>query len=155
MTTQSPQQSRATDISVVAAVVSALSIIVALVGVGFGLRAVSDSKGTDTVAAAAAASPTVTLTEFKISPAAITAPLDGTITVVNKGTMQHNLHVDGQKNLTAMIDGGATTTLSLAGLPAGTYKVICDVPGHSSAGMTADLTIGGSGASSAAGPAAT
>ncbi len=151
MSTESPQQSRASDVSVVAAVVSALSILVALAGVGFGMRAVSKADENKTVAAAAVESPTVTLSEFKISPSAITAPVNGTITVVNKGTVQHNLHVDGQSNTTAMIDAGGSSTLSLAGLPAGTYKVICDVPGHASAGMTADLTIGASPSTAAAG----
>jgi len=93
----------------------------------------------------------VTLTEFTIS-GDLNVPEGGSIEVSNTGTQAHNLSIDGGPT-TKDIAPGASETLSLAGLKAGTYKVICAVPGHEQAGMTATLTVGGAsggGTSSAA-----
>ncbi len=40
-------------------------------------------------------------------------------------------------------DPGATARGTFRAPPAGTYQVICDIPGHLSAGMEADLTVTG------------
>jgi hypothetical protein len=48
--------------------------------------------------------------------------------VVNDGSMQHNLAIDGRSLATPMINPGGSAPIVLSGLPAGTYKVLCQVP---------------------------
>jgi hypothetical protein len=82
----------------------------------------------------------VTFTEFKITPQVITAARACE-------TRRHQQRHPGTtckcpaqrcKDLPA----GASETLDLGDLKAGsTYKVICEIPGHESSGMVAQLTI--------------
>lgn len=89
----------------------------------------------------------VTLSEFLIDPDMIHADADGTLAIKNTGSAPHNFEIKGTKLKTADIGPGGAATLSLKGLKAGTYEVICAIPGHASQGMKASLTIGGSGGS--------
>ena len=93
----------------------------------------------------AAAGTTVTLADLSVSPQMISVPVGGKLTVVNAGAIQHNLAVTGTDLRTKMLDPGASATLDLGGLEAGTYNVLCEVPGHASGGMTATLHVGGGG----------
>src|ERR1019366_876563 len=61
--------------------------------------------------------------------------------VVNDGSMQHNLAVDGQPLATPMINPGGSEQLALTGMVVGTYTVLCQVPGHRELGMTAQLVL--------------
>ena len=132
--------------SVFAGIVGVIALVVALV-VGSG------GGGGSTVGAGA--SPTkVTLAEFTITPNAITAVNGAGLDVTNNGTMQHNLAVEGTQLATPMLDAGKTAHLDLSSLQPGDYTVICQVPGHSAAGMTAKLHVtagGGSTSGQAAG----
>ena len=102
-------------------------------------------------AAGAPSSVHVALSEFAIEPGAITVAEGGMLHVENTGSTPHNLAVVGQDAAIADLAGGETGELSLAGLPAGEYTVICTISGHEQAGMTAPLTIAaGSGAPAAA-----
>jgi uncharacterized cupredoxin-like copper-binding protein len=84
----------------------------------------------------------VTLTEFKITPATLSAgPGDITIIVTNGGTQAHNLQVTRLNAKTPDIQPGNSATLTLTHVSAGTYDVICTIPGHSDAGMKATLTV--------------
>lgn len=96
----------------------------------------------------------VTLSELKITPAAMTAEVGHPISIEvhNAGAVQHNLVLPGQGR-TAMLDPGSSATLTLPALAAGTYTLICEVAGHEGAGMKATLEVRGSGAGAA--PAAT
>jgi uncharacterized cupredoxin-like copper-binding protein len=114
--------------------------------VGAGGRDGQSSVGT------ASAGPTmVTLSEFAITPASITATAAGGIHVMNQGNVQHNLAVVGTPIATKMIDAGQAELLDLSSLAPGDYTVICQVPGHDAAGMKAVLhVVEGSGSSAAA-----
>ena len=119
------------------------SAALAVVAVMFSFAAVVVAAHADNgkVGAPAGAVP-VTLSEFAISPATITVPVDGSIVVTNTGSAQHNFSVRGTKVHTADIAPGASATLSLDGVKKGHYTVFCSVSGHETAGMRAALDVG-------------
>lgn len=107
------------------------------------------ASGTKATPAGPAAPPTamVHLSEFAFDPTDVTVAAGGTLNVMNAGTMPHNLAVKDTSLATAMIPGGGTANLNLAGLSAGTYTIYCQVPGHDAAGMHGTLHIGNGGGS--------
>ena len=82
----------------------------------------------------------VTLTEFTISPATITVPKGGSVAVTNAGSMAHNFTVANGPT-TGDLAPGASATLELSSLAAGSYSVTCTIAGHEAAGMKATLVI--------------
>jgi plastocyanin len=110
--------------------------------------AVATNGGSDKVAAGgeAASEIAVTLTEFAIQPATITVPEGGSLAITNGGSQMHNLEIVDQGKKSRDIEGGGRTELDLNGLAAGTYQVLCAIPGHADSGMTATLVVGGSAA---------
>ena len=123
----------------------AVFMAVVAVGAAFALSiaAVLMAGGSDgaSTAAGAPSSVHVALTEFAIEPGAITVAEGGTLHVENAGATPHNLAVVDQDAAVSDLAGGETGELSLAGLPAGDYTVICTISGHEQGGMTAPLTI--------------
>jgi FtsP/CotA-like multicopper oxidase with cupredoxin domain len=93
----------------------------------------------DTADVSAGAPTAVTLSELAISPASITAVSGAGVHVTNKGSVPHNLAVEGTTSATPMIDPGASAHLDLSMLAPGDYSVICQVPGHKEGGMKAVL----------------
>jgi FtsP/CotA-like multicopper oxidase with cupredoxin domain len=93
----------------------------------------------------------VSLSEFAITPSSISAPVDGTLTIHNNGTVQHNFAIKGTDKKTSMLSPGSSTLLDLSGLKAGNYVVYCQVAGHEGSGMKGTLTIGGTAGSSMGG----
>jgi FtsP/CotA-like multicopper oxidase with cupredoxin domain len=94
----------------------------------------------------AAAAFDVALTDqLKIQPEMIDAPANTPLTfnVTNEGASQHSFAVlaGDQTYETALLDGGATATLEVPGLPAGDYTTECTAPGHASAGMKGMLMV--------------
>ena len=85
----------------------------------------------------------VSLTEFAISPSAITA--ETTLAVTNNGAMAHDLVIVGTGIETPMLNPGQSASLDVSALAAGTYEVICSVGGHKEAGMVGTLTVGAGG----------
>jgi plastocyanin len=73
-------------------------------------------------------------------------PVDGKVTVdyKSKGQLVHSLVIYDKNNKvvgeTLRVNPGKTDTGTFD-LPAGTYTMICDIPGHREAGMTATLTV--------------
>jgi uncharacterized cupredoxin-like copper-binding protein len=103
-------------------------------------------------AAGAPASVDVTLTEFSIAPSTLDVPTGAAITfnVLNHGTVPHTFAVDvnGKTYDSGQIEGGASGTLAVPALVAGTYPAYCSIPGHKDLGMTAsvvasDAAVGG------------
>jgi nitrite reductase (NO-forming) len=139
--------------------VAAVSLILAAVAVGFGSRAVDEAKssggGAKVASGAGPATATVHLTEFAIEPKEITVGTGATLEIMNMGTMQHDLAVKGTSLVSKRLDAGASDKLVLTGLAPGDYTVICTVPGHEQAGMTAVLHVGSGGASSTAAASST
>ena len=108
----------------------------------------------------------VTTTEFAFSPASWTVPADQEISIdiTNNGTVVHEWVLlqpgvnitsetdlpDTEEELLAdfvyveeEVDPGATKTLIFTAPAAGTYQVICAIPGHFGGGMNATLTVTG------------
>ena len=86
----------------------------------------------------------VTMTEFKFDPSSIDAKAGKvTLYLVNSGTTAHDLVVkDSSGGVVAkskMVQSGDTTTLDIPNLPAGSYTILCDVPGHAESGMKGTL----------------
>ncbi len=90
----------------------------------------------------------VALSEFAITPSTISAPVGGTIVVVNNGSAVHNFNVQGTGKHTRDLNPGESATLDLRGLAKGSYPVYCAISGHKDLGMQGTLVIGGTGAAS-------
>jgi len=91
----------------------------------------------------------VTLEEFSIQPAHIVVkPGAVSLRVTNTGNLDHNFEVTGLGTLPAL-HAGETKTLELPVVSAGTYAVICTIPGHAASGMKAMLMSAGNADTSA------
>ena len=82
--------------------------------------------------------------DIKFDQDEYTAPAGATdIAYVSEGQQVHTLVVFDEKNQkvgeTMTVNPGQTK-VELFDLPAGTYSLICDIPGHKDAGMVATLT---------------
>jgi FtsP/CotA-like multicopper oxidase with cupredoxin domain/azurin len=128
-----------------AVAVACLALIAAVIGVGFGARAIDESKKTvDASGSGAASAPQsamVHLNEFAIDPDPVTVAAGGFLTVMNAGTTEHNLAIKGSKLATPNIAAGGSETLKLDGLAKGTYTMFCAIPGHEAAGMKTTLKV--------------
>ena len=94
----------------------------------------------------------VGLTEYAITPKALTASAGNVqLSVHNGGTMAHNLAVPSLSKLTRDLQPGDTAVLDLGTLKAGTYEVQCNIPGHADSGMTSTLTVTAAGATTGSG----
>src|SRR4029078_1682476 len=72
---------------------AAVALFASAVAIGFGMRAIDESKqgGSAGGAGAAGGAAQVTLKEFSITPLMISASQSGGIDVVNSGNVEHNL----------------------------------------------------------------
>lgn len=85
----------------------------------------------------------VTMTEFAFDPDPITVTGDeAQLHVVNDGQVVHNLVIPELGKGTPEVQAGDDFELDLTDQPPGTYRVICDIPGHVEAGMETEITIG-------------
>jgi plastocyanin len=88
----------------------------------------------------------VTMTEFKFDPAAISAK-SGRVTffLVNSGSVAHDMVVqgpDGTKLASSdLVQGGDSGVFTISDLAPGSYRVVCDQPGHEQAGMKGTLSV--------------
>jgi plastocyanin len=88
----------------------------------------------------------VTLTEFKFDPSTISAPSGKVVFyTVNGGTTSHDMVIRDSSNNrvdgSELISAGDTFVLTVNSIPAGTYTIFCDQPGHEASGMKGTLTI--------------
>lgn len=97
----------------------------------------------------------VTATEFKFAPNKITFKLGQPVklTLVNKGTVEHDLHSDalnlgvpaamgemsGMEHET--LGPGKTAAVAFTGKKKGTFAFWCTVPGHQDAGMKGTIIV--------------
>jgi uncharacterized cupredoxin-like copper-binding protein len=144
---QSPPDGQGWGTGAAAIVVAVLALVIATV-------AVFVRDGGDDGDSAAGGDVSVALSEFALTPAAVSVPAGGSLKVSNDGTIPHNLSIEGTDLKTADLAGGESETLDLSGLEPGEYQIICAIPGHSDAGMTGTLTIGADAAAAASGGAA-
>lgn len=122
---------------------SAVVLVALLALVAAACGGASGASGDD----AAPKTVEVMLSEFAISPAQIQVPADTPLefSVMNMGAATHTFAVQTPDGDIASGDiaAGATTTLAVPALDAGTYHLLCTVAGHADLGMQASLTVGG------------
>ena len=122
----------------------------AVAATALALPLVAACGGTTTKASGAntlPASPSITITgtDNKFDAKTYTAAT-GTVSFAyfNKGNVSHSLVIkasDGTRQGTRLfLAPGASAGLAVT-LPAGSYEVYCDVPGHKESGMDATLTV--------------
>ena len=99
----------------------------------------------------ASSSAHVSLTEFAITPEAVTVGAGGTIHVTNDGTAVHNLSVADTDLRTPDIPAGETGELDVSSLEPGSYEILCLIPGHADSGMTGTLEVTEGGGAAAGG----
>jgi nitrite reductase (NO-forming) len=131
---------------VLAVFFSMISIVIAIIGVGFGLRAVDEADEGAEVAAGSGGPMTVEieLGDLYVRPSTIEVPA-GTeviVDVTNAGAVPHDLKLNGETG-TEMLDPGDHVTASL-GVVTETTQAWCTVPGHREAGMVLDIVVTGS-----------
>jgi nitrite reductase (NO-forming) len=131
--------------------------LVAGPGVFLGLNAVASQQTSTTPTASPGASPqaspgaspvagggAITLNAIDINweqkELSIPASTDTTITVVNKGVLQHDFVIDALQVKSDLLNGGDSADVTI-NAPAGTYEYYCSVPGHKEAGMVGTLTV--------------
>ncbi|QYG95400.1 multicopper oxidase domain-containing protein [Iamia sp. SCSIO 61187] len=127
-----------------------VAMLVAVFGVGLGLRAIDESGGGDGVAATGEPMTfEIELGDLYVEPSSIDVPA-GTevlVNVTNVGAMPHDLQLDGVTG-TEMIDPGGSASASL-GVVTETTQAWCTVPGHKEGGMILDINVSGSTGSAA------
>ncbi len=83
----------------------------------------------------------LSLSEFQIG-GTLTVPAGQVVLEAsNDGSMAHNLVVRGGNLRTPDFNPGETVRLDLGAVGAGTFEVLCDVPGHTEAGMVSTITV--------------
>jgi uncharacterized cupredoxin-like copper-binding protein len=116
-----------------AAVGVVLVVVVMVVVVAAGGSSDSTSGGKASV---------ISMTEMKFTPDPIDLPrTDARLRIANDGAVPHSFIVPELGKGTPDLEAGAEMTLDLTEVPAGTYTVICDIPGHREAGMETTLTL--------------
>ena len=87
-----------------------------------------DDGGTETTEPAAAeedgGSVTLAAANFAFDPATLTAPVGATIEFTNEDDAEHSFTID-DSDVDADVDGGASTTVDLGSLEAGSYDFYC------------------------------
>lgn len=115
-------------ISIVGVLVLATTLVVAARGPAAG-AAGADGTTVD-----------VDLAEFSIRGELAVPVGQVSLRVTDSGTVAHNLSlVDGPS--TPDLNAGQSSTLNLGELAAGTYELLCTIPGHETSGMTGFLTV--------------
>ena len=135
------EPSRQDGLAIVGVFLGALALLATVFSVGLAARAVDKADDNGGAVAATGETVTVELSEFKITPAMVSAPVGTALKVVNKGAAVHNLNVEGTDLKTADIPGDESATLDISSLKAGDYTIFCAIPGHESSGMKAMLMI--------------
>ena len=116
--------------------------------------AVADDKGSGSSNAGGSGPVPVGLTEFAMTPAAITVPKGGSIAVTNNGAMVHNLAIIDTAVKTQDLAAGESETLDLSALKPGKYEIFCSISGHKDSGMTGTLIVTDGGGADAGADAA-
>jgi FtsP/CotA-like multicopper oxidase with cupredoxin domain/plastocyanin len=134
-------------IAVLAVGIAGLAAVWAVIAMGLAARANDDGDAATPAAAAGAAAVQVHLSEFALAPEAVQVPEGGQLLVHNMGTVAHNFVINGTDIRSTELAAGDSQTLDLSGLEAGSYDLLCTIPGHAGSGMTGTLEIGGTAAS--------
>jgi FtsP/CotA-like multicopper oxidase with cupredoxin domain len=120
----------------------AVSVSALVLGV-VAVVAMNGGSSTENSSSASGASVVeVTLTEFKVAfnPSVVPAG-DVTFTVTNAGAVEHNFAIPSLNVRTAMLKAGESESLEVKGLEVGEVDYLCEVAGHSAAGMSGTLSV--------------
>ena len=120
-----------------------MMIAVAVSALVLGVVAVVAMNGGSTAESASGSSVVqVTLTEFKVSfnPSVVTSG-DVTFAITNSGSVDHNFAIPSLNVRTAMLKAGESVDLEVKGLEVGEVEYLCEVAGHSAAGMKGKLSV--------------
>jgi uncharacterized cupredoxin-like copper-binding protein len=88
----------------------------------------------------------VSMTEFSFNPKDLSPPAGKVVFfLLNEGQAPHDMVIldssDKRVAKSELVQPGNNSVFTIDNLPAGTYIVVCDVPGHREAGMTGTLTV--------------
>ncbi|HSJ27517.1 MAG TPA: multicopper oxidase domain-containing protein, partial [Acidimicrobiia bacterium] len=119
----------------------AVMTIVAMATRPAGVVAADSGSTTDAAGAPAVQTTTarIELTEWGIEGDLAVPPGPVDFVVHNSGTVLHNFEIVGV-GVSPDVSSGRDITWSV-NLPAGSYEVVCNIPGHKEAGMRATLTV--------------
>lgn len=80
--------------------------------------------------------------DYAFQPATVTVPAgrDFNLTLENQGRVPHDLTVPAL-GIHVVAAPGQSTTISIAALAPGRYRMLCSVPGHAAAGMTGTFVV--------------
>ncbi|MGH9085239.1 MAG: multicopper oxidase domain-containing protein [Acidimicrobiales bacterium] len=125
---------------------SVMAFLIAIVGFGFGLRAIGEANDTSVDSVATSGEPVtfdIELGDLFVRPSSIEVPAGSQVilNVTNTGAMPHDLKLDGETG-TELLDPGASTTTEL-GVITEASQAWCTVPGHKEAGMVLDIEVTG------------
>jgi plastocyanin len=129
-------------IAVIALIVAFAAVITSVFAIGIAARSIDEHRAIADGGGSGGGPVAVSLEEFAINPAPLSASAGATISVTNDGTTTHDLTVEGQDLATPTLDAGGTADLDVSTLAPGTYTVFCSIPGHRESGMETDLTVG-------------
>ena len=129
--------------TVVAAMLSVMGLGTLVLG-AIGVVAVANNDRSD-LSGPGASVVEVHLTEFAISmnPSSV-VPGDVVFNVMNHGSVEHNFVIPSLNVRTANLKPGESTSVTVDGLTEGDVGVICEIAGHESAGMKANLVVSAS-----------
>lgn len=151
MTTSTEKAAPVLPIAAFALVLASVAIVTGVAGLIVGMRADTAGGGGEAGVPVAAGTETVaSVVEVEIAEFAITGDLiapagEVTLRVTNTGSIAHNV-VAANGARTSDVAPGASEDLVVGSLAPGTYTIICDIPGHEAAGMTANLLVTEAGA---------
>ncbi|CAN5435161.1 hypothetical protein BH10ACT1_BH10ACT1_22940 [soil metagenome] len=140
-----PNQTLLTRFAVATSVFALLIAALAVTGRG-------DASSSKEVVAGPVA---VALSEFALTPSAVTVAKGGSLAVTNNGTMVHNLLIEGTGLKVADLAAGASATLDVSSLKPGSYDLSCQIAGHKDSGMKGTLVVSDGGGASAVAAAKT
>jgi len=143
MTAESSGDSKVNDSIFAKSMLGMMMIAVAVSALVLGVVAVVAMNGGSTAESASGSSVVqVTLTEFKVifDPSVVPAG-DVTFAITNSGSVDHNFAIPSLNVRTAMLKAGESVDLEVKGLEVGEVEYLCEVAGHSAAGMIGKLSV--------------
>lgn len=116
------------------------AVLLLVVAVTFGACGGDDSEGTTatTAAAGGGAGTALSAEDFKFTPKDLSISAGDSIEVTNNGSTEHNFSIDSE-GIDVDAAEGASATVDVSGLAAGTYDYFCKY--HSGQGMTGTLEV--------------
>lgn len=108
-----------------------------------GTACQSPPAAADQPAAGQPATITVVTTEFKFQPEVLTVRVGDRVRVTldnSQGVLQHDM-LQSDLKIHAEVQPGKKVTFEFTPAQAGTFDLVCSVPGHKEAGMTGKLVV--------------